>query len=108
MRKHGITDGLENERLCIFTLHYQFFREVIFSVEKNGTFVVLFDKRSPVFRCRAGEKEGGLLPFLLSYLPDSIKAKVVSLSMQELVAQIETRPAHHDWIFEFKRKYGMD
>lgn len=107
MSKHGITDKLKNERQCIFALHYQFFREVILSVEKNGTFVLLSDERSPVFSSSTGEDRRGLMPFLTSFLPEHLKARVISISTQEFVRELERSPTHQDWIPEFKRKYAM-
>jgi hypothetical protein len=107
MAKYGISDSLRHDRQCLFTAHYQFFREVILAIEKGGTFVLLSDERSPVFHCRAGNQEKGLMPFLTNLLPDAIRDRVVAISSQELVHAIEELPRHHDWIFEFKKKYGM-
>jgi len=36
-----------------------------------------------------------------------IHVRVISISTQEPVSVIEQLPLHHDWIFEFKKKYGM-
>ncbi len=107
MAKYGISDTLRQDRQCLFTAYYQFFREVLLAIEKGGTFVLLSDERSPVFQCRSGVQEKGLMPFLSSILPDSIRKRVVSISIQELVVAIEQLPRHQDWIFEFKKKYGM-
>lgn len=107
MAKYGISDKVRHDSQCLFTAHYQFFREVILAIEKGGTFVLLSDERSPVFKCRSGDQEKGLMPFLTALLPDAIRSRVVSISTQELVAAIEQQPRHHDWVFEFKRKYGM-
>jgi hypothetical protein len=107
MAKYGISEAMRHDRQCLFTAHYQFFREVILAIEKGGTFVLLSDERSPVFQCPSGNQEKGLMPFLKSLLPDAIRERVISVSTQELVAAIEKSPRHHDWIFEFKKKYGM-
>lgn len=107
MTKHGITESVQNDRQCLFTAHYQFFREVILAIEKGGTFVLLSDERSPVFRCQSGEQEKGLMPFLTGLLPEHLRGKVASISTQELVTAIERHPKHHDWVCEFKKKYGM-
>lgn len=107
MAKHGIAESVRNDRQCVFTAHYQFFREVILAIEKGCAFVLLSDERSPVFKCRSGDQEKGLMPFLTGLLPDHLRKLVNSISVQELVAAIEGRNSHHDWIFEFKKKYGM-
>jgi hypothetical protein len=107
MAKYGMSDKVRHDNQCLFIAHYQFFREVILAIEKGGTFVLLSDERSPVFNCRSGNQEKGLMPFLTGLLPDAIRGRVVSISTQELVAAIQQQPRHHDWIFEFKKKYGM-
>lgn len=108
MEHHGIIESVRNDRQCIFIAHYQFFREVIFAIEKGGTFVLLSDERSPVFQYRSGDAVIGLMPFLSGLLPDNLKEKVVTISIQELVAAIEKCKMHHDWINEFKKKYAID
>lgn len=107
MAKYGMSDSIRHDRQCPFTVYYQFFREVMFALEKGGTFVLLSDARSPVFQCRSGVSEKGLMPFLTSLLPDEIRNRVVSLTTQELVSEIELLSLHQDWIYEFKKKYGM-
>lgn len=69
--------------------------------------VLLHDERSPVFHCRSGEREKGLMPFLTGLLPEEVRASVCAITTQELVAAIKPLERHHDWIFEFERKYGM-
>ncbi|MBU1695236.1 MAG: hypothetical protein KJ726_10440 [Verrucomicrobia bacterium] len=107
MAKHGITESVKTDRQCLFTAHYQFFREIILAIEKGGTFVLLSDERSPVFKCRSGDREKGLMPFLTGLLPEQLRAFVTSISTQELVCAIKEYKSHHDWVFEFEKKYGM-
>ncbi|MDX9841470.1 MAG: hypothetical protein RBS95_08440 [Desulfobulbus sp.] len=107
MAKYNISQGLQHDRQCPFAAHYQFFREVILTLEKGGTFILLSDERSPVFQCDSGKYKQGLMPFLTSLLPESVQKSVISISTQELVAALEQRPCHHDWVFAFKKKYAM-
>ncbi|GAM10469.1 hypothetical protein OR1_02758 [Geobacter sp. OR-1] len=108
MEQNEITSSLRKDHLCIFMAHYQFFREFLLAIEKGGTFVLLSDERSPVFKCKSDNgTEKGLLPFLTELLPDNLRSKVASITIQELVAEIEKQNIHGDWIFDFKRKYGM-
>jgi len=107
MAKHGLTESVRYDRQCLFIAHYQFFREVIFAIENGGTFVLLSDERSPVFQCRSGETIKGLMPFLSGLLPKQHQGKVASISIQELIGAIERCDIHHDWVYEFKSKYGM-
>lgn len=108
MAEPGISETIRKDRQCVFASHYQFFREVIFSIVKDGTFVLLSDERSPVFRCGPAENEKGLMPFLTGLLPEHLRGRVASISTQELVSAIEQYPRHNDWVIEFKKKYGMD
>ncbi|HPQ35494.1 MAG TPA: hypothetical protein P5200_11690 [Tenuifilaceae bacterium] len=41
MDKHGFSDVLHDQKICILVNYYQFFRELLLSIEKNGTFVLL-------------------------------------------------------------------
>ena len=104
--KHHFTDSLKQEAQCILAFHYQFFRELVFSLEKGGNFVLLSDERSPVFHCRAGSIERGLMPLLLQFVPKSYRKRVGSVSVQELVQEIK-QSSRHNWIAEFEKKYGL-
>jgi len=107
MEKLGINEAIRKDRQCLFVAHYQFFREVILAIEKGGTFVLLSDDRSPVFKCRSGDREKGLMPFLTGLLPEQIRTFVSSISIQELVGEIKQHERHRDWVFQFEKKYGM-
>ena len=107
MAKHGITESVRHDRQCLFVAHYQFFREVILAIEKGGTFVLLSDERSPVFKCRSGDREKGLMPFLTGLLPENLRASVASISTQELLGSIKKHERHQKWASEFEKKYGM-
>lgn len=107
MDKYKFTDKLQQEKQCIFVAHYQFFREVLFSLEKNGIFLLLSDERSPVFHCELNGINRGLMPFLLTLVPKRLKKKIVSISVQELVGNIKEVGIHNDWVNEFERKYGL-
>lgn len=107
MDKYGFTYNLRRERQCIFVAHYQFFREVLFSLEKGGIFILLSDERSPVFHCDVKGTNRGLMPFLLTFVPQKLRGRILSISVQELVNEIQAVGNHNDWINEFKRKYGL-
>ncbi len=107
MEKYGFTSHLQHERQCIFVAHYQFFREILFALEKGGIFVLLSDARSPVFHCEGASVDKGLVPFLLTFVPKQWSHRIIGLSIQELVAEIKKVEKHQDWIGEFERKYGL-
>lgn len=107
MGKYGISRNLTEEKQCIFVAHYQFFREVLFSLEKGGIFALLSDERSPVYHCKAKGIYRGIMPFLTGFIPDELKNRIVSISIQELISQIGSNPLHSDWVNEFKMKYDL-
>lgn len=107
MEKYRFTDNLSQERQCVFVSHYQFFREILFSFEKGGAFLLLSDERSPVFHCELYGKNRGLMPFLLTFVPSELRERIASISVQELVRSIKEVGNYNDWIGEFECKYGL-
>ena len=111
LKKHDFSHAsLLNGPICPFANYYQFFREVLFALHHDdGTFILLHDERNPAFLRRAatGEPEGGLWPFLYEAIPHSLRNRVGRLTIQSLVDEIEKSGRHADWIYEFKKKYGM-
>jgi len=109
LKKHGFLDGaLQTEKSCIFTSHYQFFREILFALELAGTFVLLSDERSPTFFCtkQDGSAPRGLMDFLCLLVPEKVRHRIVSITIQELVQAIE-ESGRHEWVDEFKLKYAL-
>lgn len=107
MTKYGFDDLISKEKQCILMSHYQFFREVLFSLEKDGVFVLLSDERSPVFNYNANGTYRGLMPYLMDFVPTRYRNMIVPISIQELASQISKDTVHHDWIEDFKDKYGL-
>ena len=105
--KHGCATLMRSEQQCAFAPNYQFFRELLFALEHDGVFVLLHDERSPVFHCNANGRQGGLMPYLMRFVPLHLHNRVASLSMQKLAEHIGLSTRHHDWIDEFRRKYGV-
>jgi len=52
-------------------------------------------------------KNKGLIPFLLDFVPDKHKEKIILISVQEVTNSISNYKKHNDWINEFKHKYGL-
>jgi hypothetical protein len=104
MEEFGFNKIIENEKICVFVNYYQFFREVLFSLKKNGVFTLLYDERSPVFNY----KGKGLMPFLIEFVPEEYRSKIAKVSIQELVNEIEKSGNHDYWISKFKIKYGIN
>ena len=91
---------------CILVSYYQFFREVIFALELGGSFVLLSDERNPTFSCDGPQSKRGLMPFLLSLVPQSLHTRIATVSIQQAVAALKSS-GRHGWITEFERKYGL-
>jgi len=104
--KYGFLKGpVANNATCLLSTYYQFFREVLYALERNGVFVLLVDKRNPTFYC--GENgERGLFPFLATFVPDEQKDKVHMVTVQEVVKAIKDS-GEHSWITDFQQKYGI-
>jgi len=107
MAKYEITKNLQDEKQCIFLAHYQFFREVLLSLEKGGNFVLLSDERSPVFHSKSDGVHRGIMPFLLECIPSRYRNRIISISIQELVRQCRSSNKHKDWVEDFEAKYGI-
>lgn len=102
--KYGFSDILKNEKICILVNYYQFFREILFSIEKNGIFTLLYDERSPVFNFNGNR---GLIPLLRNFVPAQHQDKIIMISIQEVVESICISKMHTDWINKFKDKYAL-
>lgn len=108
LQKHGFINGaLSNDSTCILATHYQFFREILFTIELGGVFILLSDERSPTFLCDGPMGKRGLMIQLLSYVPENLRNRVAMVSIQQVVQAIRSS-GRHGWIQEFKNKYGLD
>jgi len=109
MAQHGFLNGpLGESAICAFAGYYQFFREVIYAVHKNGYFVLLHDERNPAFISKAaGLPDRGSFSFLVSLLPEDLKKLVASVTIQEVLAELKLASQHDDWTGDFAAKYGL-
>ena len=107
LEKHGfLSERAGHNVTCILSSYYQFFRELLLAVERDGKFVLLFDSRNPTFLSDGRPGQRGLVPFLLECVPPHLKQQVVTVTVQELVTAIKSSN-RHPWISEFERKYGL-
>jgi hypothetical protein len=107
IEKYDFTENIENERICVFVNYYQFFREILLSIDKKGYFVLLSDNRSPVFDYTIEGKRKGLIPLLTEFVPYQYKDRIIQITVQEVVENIFKSGNHSDWIDIFKNKYGL-
>lgn len=71
--------------------------------------MLLHDERSPVFvKTSKNSKESGLWPFLMESVPAEHATDIGRVTVQQVVHAIDESGRHHDWIDEFKLKYGVD
>ena len=109
LKKHGFTESsMKNGPFCAMSNHYQFFREMLFALEKGGSFVLLFDQRNPVFYGSESGISDGIMPLLTSFVPNEIVSQVFAVTIQDIVAAIRHTGRHEDWISEFEAKYGLN
>lgn len=105
--KHGFLAGsIGHDALCHLSIHYQFWRELVFAVECGGIFVLLYDERSPTFIDPSSDGRRGLWPLLTSFVPEHHRDRVGSISVQQVLAAARSAGGHA-WIDEYERKYGL-
>jgi len=103
-----INSTFEKSPICPMANYYQFFRGIMFAIINGGRFLLLYDDRNPTFvRTANGNLAGGLWPFLNTFLPDSHRNDINSISIQNVVNEIELCGRHQDWIKTFREKYGI-
>lgn len=108
LASHGFLDGpLRTDTICILANYYQFFREVLFAIEKDGVFVLLVDERNPAFDMNDLESPRGLWPKLIQLVPEPLRPRLAKITIQEVALAIEQSGRHDDWIGEFKSKYAL-
>ena len=106
MEKHNLSEPYKNSLICPFAIYYQFYRELLFAVERNGYFVILIDKRNPAFIKTDEVNERGLIPILTNPLSEQMKSIVKVIYIQDVVELLEK--FGYSWVSEFKNKYGLE
>lgn len=109
MTEFGFQEAnLSSGHICPLSAYYQFFRELLFAFTKGGCFVLLHDERNPAFlKVSKGRKEAGLWSFLTTSVPARLAPNVGRVTIQQVADTIDESGRHHDWIGEFKAKYGI-
>ena len=73
--------------------------EVLFALHHDGSFVLLYDERSPVFAGIGGKP--GLLDALMRFVPEGLRFRVGSITVQEVVRAAK-ESGRHPWVEEFE------
>ena len=111
LKDYGFIEGtFLDSPICPLANYYQFFREIMFSINKGGKFVLLHDDRNPTFIrvSGGGTRIGGLWPFLMQFVPEHHRDNTGRITIQQVVRAVESSGRHNDWIDDFKDKYGID
>lgn len=106
MEDQGFLNGsLSTDTTCILANYYQFFREALFAIEKEGVFVLMVDERNPAFD--SPDHSRGLWPKLIRLVPRPFRSRLAKITIQEVAQAIENSGRHKDWIDSFKKKYAL-
>ena len=107
LERHGFLSGLAGTSpICPLALYYQFFRELLFSIESGGDFVLLHDERNPSFYTGGLADDRGLMPFLITFVPEEMHSRIHSVTIQQVVETFK-RHAGFEWLAEFEKKYAL-
>jgi hypothetical protein len=108
MEKHGfLTGAVISSPICVLAPYYQFFREVLFALEKGGHFVLLCDADNPVFLRQGPDGTRGFFPFLKGFVPLQHQNRVHMLTLQTVCDVIEKSGIANEWMPKFRAKYGI-
>lgn len=105
MEKHGLlTNDIKNGLQCPFSTLYQFYRLILFALEKDGHFLLLYDERNPSFLVERDNIKRGLFNLVYELLPSKIQDRCHAFSAQS-VLHILQKYSQLDWTDELKEKY---
>lgn len=107
LEKYGFkTTPVGSDSSCALVNNYQYFRELLFALENEGNYILLYDERNPTFFSYNGIANRGLMEYLKDLTPTKYNDRIAYISIQELVNEIELL-ANDWWVKEFKKKYGI-
>jgi len=105
MKKHGLlSKQIKRDSQCPFSTLYQLYRLILFAIEKNGHFLLLYDERNPSFLVERDNIKRGLFNLVYESLPSKIRDKCHALSAQSILPIVQKHP-ELDWTNELKEKY---
>jgi hypothetical protein len=105
MNKYQLGTAYEKSLICPLAIYYQFYREFMFALERNGYYVILYDKRNPAFLKSAPAGPRGLIPTLLNSVPPDLQPYIKTMQIQDVVDVLDR--AGYGWVSDFKGKYGI-
>jgi len=109
LEKHGFLEaGIAGQRLCVLAAHYQFFRGMLFALEKDASFVLICDDRGPTFSVDGPQGRRGLMPLLEGFVPEKLRERIAVVTVTQLLESIESSGRHGDWTEDFRKKYALE
>lgn len=108
MKNHGLlTKKIKRSFQCPFTTLYQFYRLILFALEKKGHFLLLYDERNPSFLSERGSVKRGLFNLAYEELPHEAQHICRALSVQTILSVLKKYP-ELTWTSELGEKYFGD
>lgn len=77
----------------------------MFALERNGYYVILYDKRNPAFLKSAPAGPRGLIPILLNSVPLDLQPYIKTMQIQDVVDVLDR--SGYGWVGDFREKYGI-
>ena len=99
-----ITPMVKKDSRCPFVDLYQAYRVTMFSLEKNGDFILIYDERNPAFYVNTSIGARGVYARFLEYLPKSALSRCHHVSTQQ-VFNIISNLVKEEWVQEVGKKY---
>jgi len=105
MDKNGLlTEQIRSSWQCPFPTLYQLYRLILFTLEKNGHFLLIYDERNPSFLIERANIKCGLFNLAYESFPSKIQNKCHALSVQSILLILQKHP-ELDWTNKLKEKY---
>jgi hypothetical protein len=105
MKHYKLDKVYENSPICPLAIYYQFYREFMFALERNGYYLILYDKRNPAFLKSGPVGPRGLIPTLLNSVPPDLKPFIKTMHIQDVVDTLDR--SGYMWVDDFREKYGI-
>ena len=105
MKRHGLlTKQIKRAFQCPFATLYQLYRLILFALEKNGHFLLLYDERNPCYLVAQGNTRRGLFNVVYESLPPGVRRKCHALPVQRILPILKQH-SELEWTGELERKY---
>lgn len=105
MYKQGlVTPKILSESRCPFIDLYQSYREVMFALENQGEFILMYDERNPAIYDITAAGTRGVYARFMKYLPLEIQNKCHIITNQK-VYEIISSMVQETWVKEVGNKY---